>query len=103
MSWLLLNVTKRPWNLNQFTGVNYTMVDMGTANALVDYGDTTTVIGLSNLKPGNGDFGRLMDYLEGEAESQHKTVEIVEIWNKRLKEHFIAKRGYHISPNGVVK
>ncbi len=63
----------------------------GAAEALVQIDKKkVTVIALLNQEPGNGDFQKLMDTLEG----FKKAVIIEEIWNPGLRQHLIEKRGY---------
>lgn len=100
----LSNVSKSPNALNEFLRVNRTDVRVGSCMAVVDY--TTpynTLIFVANRQPGNGDFARLMDYLEAEAKNDDRPLEVVEIWNKRLRRHLITKRGYVKSKRGVIK
>lgn len=66
-------------------------IRIGSAEALVKIDEKKlTVISLLNEQPGNGDFQKLMDDLEGRG----KPVVIEELWNKDLRQHLIERPSY---------
>ena len=98
------DVKKAAGRFNNAFSANWTEVEIGTCFAVVEYGtELNTLLFIENDEPGNGDFKRMMDYLEWESNEAAVSIEVIEIWNKNLEKHLINKRGYKKSKKGVIK
>lgn len=47
-----------------------------------------------NETPGNGHFQDVMEWFEFSCKRDNRKLIIREVWNQRLKDHFIEKRGF---------
>lgn len=62
------------------------------------------ILAITNSKPNNGHFNDVLEWFENSCKRDNKTLQILEVWNKRLKKHLIEKRGFvDIGNNHVEK
>ncbi len=83
----------RPWHL----GDDWMEYVVGTCQGLwKQEGDAYEILSFYNNKPGNGHFEDVMVWFEFSCKRDHKNLIIREVWNKRLKQHLITKRGFTV-------
>ena len=58
------------------------------------------LVAVMNDQPGNGHFTDVLEWFENSAKRDGKALEVVEIWNDRLRQHLIQKRGFRLKENG---
>jgi hypothetical protein len=95
----------KPWGWNWLTDSDSTDFKMGTMQGLLDFSlddGSYHIIALLNTKPGNGQFAVFMQWFEGKCRQDGKNSVVDELWNDRLKAHFLNKRGYVIKDDKTV-
>src|SRR6266852_5781546 len=86
-----------------YLGGEFFAYRIGTCHGL--YGFTKKsylLVAIINDEIGNGHFDDVLEWFENSAKRDAKNLEIVEIWNERLKKHLVEKRGFKAKRNGDV-
>lgn len=90
MNYQLL-LRQAPWPLHP----TWTYYYYGTCTGALRFTPgTIQILVVENLQPGNGDFGKLLDFLHEEAQRRQSDVLILQLHNQRLRRHLLEKRGY---------
>jgi len=72
---------------------------IGTCEGLYSFGDSLDILAITNSDPGNGHFEDVLEWFYFACKRDKKDFRFLEVWNKRLKNHLITKRGF--KPDGV--
>ena len=56
--------------------------------------DTYDILAIDNSDKGNGHFEDVLQWFENSCKRDGKNFRFLEVWNKNLKKHLIAKRGF---------
>lgn len=88
----------------QYDG-QYKRFRIGTCDGLWGSIETSYgILAVSNSSPGNGHFTDVLEWFENSCKRDNKSLQILEVWNKRLKKHLIEKCGFvDIGNNHVEK
>lgn len=94
-----------PFEVAAWLTSNFMRFRIGTCNGLWRCtNEFYDILAIDNTKPGNGHFNDVFEWFEHSCQRDKKSLRILEVWNGRLKEHLITKRGFEIDgEDNVVK
>lgn len=90
-----LDFEAAPWERLGSIDESYIKFRIGTCAGLwrcVD--DAYEILAVTNDNPGNGHFDDVLQWFEFAAKRDGKALRVMEVWNKKLKQHLIKKRGF---------
>lgn len=68
---------------------------VGTVTGLWSYDkDNYHILAIDNSAPGNGHFEDVLQWFEFSCKRDKRNLQILEVWNDKLKAHLINKRGF---------
>ena len=90
-----------PWQ----RGENFLRFRVGTCEGLwLSTDESYGIVAVINSEPNNGHFTDVLEWFENSAKRDGKSLQILEVFNRKLKKHLIEKRGFKkIKGNNVEK